>query len=384
MADGAALVTAIGHRDHRKAASIPSNEHDCQPPGTPVAGGGRQRSCLIWVGTRGRHARRDGSGAELPRHLMRGRDACEDATSHMSSLRAIGYFSRALLPGLLSALAVSGPSACDGGVAREPTISTGGTATAGAGSGGQDAEVFPTGGSEEAFDVVCSDQEDVSAPTPSEDCSVVARDIDPAFTCGSDDCSLTKALDLTCASRPDEPWISATADGAVVMVRARSEGSDTTEALARLMLVGAGDSRVQDVPELADPDLGRAGSPILDSAMITDPSGARWLFTGEAQSFTARRETDAGWTRSKIVTTSDDPYRVDRLGNVAMVHDGLGYLAYLAGPDYLPHLLTWDGLCWADERLGETPATSVTVRAWITPITPAAIPAWASRPAASR
>ncbi len=88
------------------------------------------------------------------------------------------------------------------------------------------------GGAETAGpSVLCPVEQKVGAPTLSTDCQVVVRSIDPASTCGSTDCVITKALDLTCMYVPAAPSISATADGAVVLVRNSYSRSGTVVGL---------------------------------------------------------------------------------------------------------------------------------------------------------
>jgi hypothetical protein len=109
---------------------------------------------------------------------------------------------------------------------------------------------------------------------------------------------------------------------------------------------------VQDVPALADPNTGLSYFSILNSAFSTNSSGAKWLFAGEAPGITALRGTDAGWTRSTVVSSSDfnqEAYLTD----VSMVDDRQGYLTYYAGDIWAPHLVTWDGSCWTDQLIGE-------------------------------
>jgi hypothetical protein len=142
---------------------------------------------------------------------------------------------------------------------------------------------------------VCNGEESVAAPTVSADCKVAVRSIDPSLTCASADCPITKALDVTCASQPDAPSISATADGAIVLTRATN--SQTYQTLARLLTVDATDSRVQDVAELALPYYS-----LVSSAASASSDGAQWLFAGETPGITAVHKTAAGWTREPVVS----------------------------------------------------------------------------------
>jgi hypothetical protein len=226
-----------------------------------------------------------------------------------------------------------------------------------AGTGGE--VLSGTGGAGTAgTSAVCAVEQKVGGPTLSTDCQIAVRSIDLALTCGSTDCAITKALDLTCASVPAAPWLAATADGAVLMVRTSS--SDNSEALARLMTVEAASSRVQDVPALADPNTGLPYFSILNSAFSTNSSGAKWLFAGRTPGITALRGTDAGWTRSTVVSSSDfnqEAYLTD----VSMVDDRQGYLTYYAGDIWTPHLVTWDGSCWTDQLIGEPQVETMVV-----------------------
>jgi hypothetical protein len=205
---------------------------------------------------------------------------------------------------------------------------------------------------------VCPAEQKVGAPNISTDCQIAVRSIDPASTCGSTDCAITKALDLTCASVPAAPWLAATADGAVLLVT--TDDSNNIKALARLMTVEAANSRVQDVPALADPNTGWSYFSILNSAFSTNSSGAKWLFAGRTPGITALRGTDAGWTRSTVVSSSDfnqEAYLTD----VSMVDDRQGYLTYYAGDIWAPHLVTWDGSCWTDQLIGEPQVETMVV-----------------------
>jgi hypothetical protein len=263
-------------------------------------------------------------------------------------------------------------SAGDGGVAGGGqagstigTGTTGGLGGSGGISGGSGVAVGGSGGAAGAggagtagTSAVCPVEQEVGAPTLSTDCQILVRPIDPALTCGSTDCAITKALDLTCASLPATPWISATADGAVVLVT--TDDTDNIKALARLMMVEAANSRVQDMPALADPNMGLPYFSILNSAFSTNSSGVKWLFAGETPGITALRGTDAGWTRSTVVSLSDfnqEAYLTD----VSMVDDKQGYLTYYAGDIWAPHLVTWDGSCWKDQLIGEPQVETIVV-----------------------
>jgi hypothetical protein len=223
-----------------------------------------------------------------------------------------------------------------------------------AGAGGQ--VLSGTGGAGTAgTSAVCAVEQKVGAPTLSTDCQIAVRSIDPALTCGSSNCAITKALDLTCTAPSAAPWISATADGAVVLVRTSYSDIHTAgDALARLMTVEAADSRVEDVPALAGSLTALPAYSILRSQLYTNPSGAKWLFSGETPGITAVRGTDAGWTRATVVPLPNSPSGDGPILNDArMVDDRLGYLTYNMRGIWAPHLVTWDGSCWTDQLIGE-------------------------------
>lgn len=246
--------------------------------------------------------------------------------------------------------------------------STGGSAAHQGGAGGQflsdaggaaDASGAETAGSS----ALCPVEQKVAAPTLSTDCQVAVRAIDPALTCGSTDCAITKALDLTCTSLPAAPWISATADGAVVLVRTSFvDPGRAGDALARLMTVGTADSRVEDVPAFAGSIRALPAYSILRSAFSTNSSGAKWLFAGETPGITAVRGTDAGWTKATVVAQPDPPWGDGPiLTDAKMVDDRQGYLTYNMRGDWAPHLVTWDGSCWTDQRIGEPQVLTIVV-----------------------
>ena len=217
------------------------------------------------------------------------------------------------------------------------------------------------GGAETAgSSALCPVEQKVAAPALSTDCQVVVRAIDPALACGSADCAITKALDLTCTSLPAAPWLSATADGAVTMVR--TSYGDPGEALARMMTVGAASSRVEDVPALAGSVRALPDYSILRGAFSTNANGTKWLFSGESPGITVVRGTDAGWTKATAVAEPDPPWGDGPILNDAkMVDDRLGYLTYNMRGDWAPHLLTWDGSCWTDQRIGEPQVDTIVV-----------------------
>lgn len=94
--------------------------------------------------------------------------------------------------------------------------------------------------------------------------------------------------------------LSATSDGAALL--AITHGADNGTAQGRLLTVTATGSRVDDLPELIGPNNRALSSfSILNSVMSTSSSGNRWVFLGQADPFTAVRETDTGRMRSSIL-----------------------------------------------------------------------------------
>jgi hypothetical protein len=184
----------------------------------------------------------------------------------------------------------------------------------------------------------------------------VVRQIDPAVTCGTANCAITKALDLTCATQPKSPSLSVTAAGAVVMFK--TDFSDTVESsilLPRLMTLDAAGARVQDVSTLALP----FGSTI-HIASSTTSSGAKWLFAVGTTAIVAEQGTEAGWTSSTVESSSSSEYGAV-LTNARMVDDSLGYLTYHDQGILEPRLVTWDGSCWTDQIIGEPRLLSIAV-----------------------
>jgi len=227
-----------------------------------------------------------------------------------------------------------------------PPGGAGGQVLSGAAGAAGAGDVADAGGAGTAgTSAVCPVGQKVGAPALSTDCQIAVRSIDPASTCGSTDCAITKALDLTCTAPSAAPWISATADGAVVLVR--TYDSDNFKALARLMTVEAADSRVEDVPTLAD-------------ALSTNSIGAKWLFAVETPGITALHGTDAGWTKSTVVSLSDFSQEA-YLTDVSMVDERQGYLTYYSVDIWKPHLVTWDGSCWTDQLIGEPQVETMVV-----------------------
>ncbi len=233
-----------------------------------------------------------------------------------------------------------------GGQPAEPLCS--GEATAGC--AGESADAGPWAGaaaSGNSHEAPCIGEARVAAPTASTSCGVSVREVEPTFTCGREECAVTKALDLECETRPSSPWLSATQDGAVVMTT--TVGLDAV-ALARLMTVTDNGARVEDAPELADPDVARPSSSIFNSAMTTSEDGATWLLAGRAAPLTALRESGGEWLRSRVLPSLSHEAEVE-LRDVGIVDDELGYIAYA---NDAPHLATWDGSCWSDQSIGDT------------------------------
>ncbi len=306
---------------------------------------------------------------------MRERGPCKSGTG---SLPPMGTNQLASPPLVLTLFSLFSLSACGGQASPERQSSTGGgtggspahqgsaggQVPSGAGGAAGAGAVAGTGGVAGAgvagtagISLVCPVEQKVGAPTLSKDCQIAARPIDPALTCGGTDCAITKALDLTCADLPDKPWLSATADGAVVMV---TTDDSELKVLARLMVVEAAGSRVQDVPALANPTRWDSIYSIRNSAFSSNSSGAKWLFAGQAPGIDALRGTDAGWARATVVSSHDPNYGVV-LTDVSMVDDGLGYLTYSTWFDTEQHLATWDGSCWTDQAFASTKAWSTVV-----------------------
>ncbi len=177
--------------------------------------------------------------------------------------------------------------------------------------------------------------------SPSTDYRVEEREIDAAFTCELDPCPITRALDLIGPASPGVPRDASMAvTAATTMVVAG----------ARRMTVGAAGASVEDVSWLSY------------ALAAADEQGNSWLFGRTIPDqinllptdITAVRETEGGWMGATVAATMGAaPASV--LSGVVMVDDGLGYLIYLDGAREIPHLVTWDGSCWTDERLVAEP-----------------------------
>jgi hypothetical protein len=195
---------------------------------------------------------------------------------------------------------------------------------------------------------VCPVEQKVGAPSLSTDCTIAARLVDRAFTCESTDCAITKALDLTCTSLPEAPWLSATADGAALLLTtSATSAAESGKAVPRLMTVEASGSRLQTVQALQ--------SPLYSTqrfALSTSPTGANWLFTGDTRGIIAVHGTDAGWTSAPVVPALKSNNEAI-LTDVSVVDDRLGYLTYYSADDWKPHLVASDGSCWTDQVIGE-------------------------------
>lgn len=231
------------------------------------------------------------------------------------------------------------------------TEGTGGTFAAYAGTGGMGlsgAGGAAAAGIAGASNAVCPEETALRAPFLSANCEVSVRDIDPALVCDTADCAITKALDLSCATKPHGPQIFATADGATLSAAAEGSNSRT---VSRLMTVEAATSRVQDLPSS-----GYVGSP--SHVYFVDPNGDKWLFGVTSFGIGLLRESNGGWTSSTVISSSDssnDSYPADAV----MVDGSRGYLTYYVGSIWEPHLVTWDGSCWTDELIGPSHMISI-------------------------
>jgi hypothetical protein len=151
--------------------------------------------------------------------------------------------------------------------------------------------------------------------------------------------------------------ISATTDGAVVVVRTNDSSKGTT--LPRLMTVKATDSRVEDLADDALPF-----SSIRSSAASIDASGQNWFFAGDGNgTVIAAHGSDAGWTRAAVLPASLTGDLGADLTSANMVDDQQGFFTYSRIGDQTPHLVTWDGSCWTDQAIGKPKVESMVVAA---------------------
>jgi hypothetical protein len=194
----------------------------------------------------------------------------------------------------------------------------------------------------------------------SKDCHIENRAIDPTTTCNSTVCALKKALVLTCTVRPEVPFLAPTRDGAILYVDPKH--GEWPNVFSKLVTITGTENPIEDVRALSLDNRLEPGFYIEDSRFTENAKGETWLFLGGTNGVIAARKSAQGWTHSAVVPSFDNNHDLN-LTDATMVDDLHGYLAYVLGGIWAPHLVTWDGSCWTDELIGEAYAYSVTVKA---------------------
>jgi hypothetical protein len=224
-----------------------------------------------------------------------------------------------------------GPDAAQGG------RGAGGAEISGA---GQDAAV---GGASS-----CSLQFPFNTPSPSDEDSVIPRDVDPKFTCRGADCPIVRALDWTTTGGTFfGPWMAPTADGALVALNCESGDFH-----GNLLTVSPSEARVAHV----------VGVRSKLSSIESDSSGSPWLIPAVGGSELAViRGGATGWTA--LIVVENDNYGYYEVMDGYVVDENSAYLVYYDPLDGFSHLATWDGSCWTNERLGDTTSDSMAMAA---------------------
>jgi hypothetical protein len=159
-------------------------------------------------------------------------------------------------------------------------------------------------------------------------------------TCPRAPCAITKVLDFTCPTRPELPWLKATDDGAVVAVNVDDEH-------ARILTVSATEQRIED-PQFDIEFASRVRGPFAATL-----GASEWLFAANIEGMVAYHRTDKGSFKASIAprpkVSIEDPVLTD----AAVVSDSKAYVAYFVRDIWNPHLATWDGVCWHDDRIGD-------------------------------
>ncbi len=181
---------------------------------------------------------------------------------------------------------------------------------------------------------LCPVEESIAAPPKADGCTVTPAELEPEFSCESDGCPITKALDIDCRAPLAEPRITANADSAWVIVRTESASAN-----AQLVTVTANESRVQPL-----------AAPLPSRALAADRSGCLWVFDADAYRLWTLRSMSDAWHRAML--TIDTPLEPAIITSAFMVDGGVGYVTFLVN-GIEPHLATWDGTCWTDAKLGD-------------------------------
>lgn len=207
---------------------------------------------------------------------------------------------------------------------------------------------------------VCPVGTRVDAPTSSANCQVASRPFDPVLTCGTVDCAITKTLDMTCALTPHLSWLS---DAGIyvandsIVVTARTHDIDENETIARVMTVAPTDSRVEDLSNEALPT-----SSVRSSASSVSASGTKWMLASNGDGMIiAALGTGTQWSRMTVVPSSFGMEAGGDVTSASAVDDQLGYFTYSGIHDQAPHLVTWEGTCWADQVIGKPKAKAMVV-----------------------
>jgi hypothetical protein len=193
----------------------------------------------------------------------------------------------------------------------------------------------------------------------SKDCHIESRVIDPTTTCNSTVCAIKKALDLTCTANPAIPTLAPTRGGALMYVAINSSYSN--KMFPKLVTISETENPIKDVRALSLNNSLEPSYNLGDSRITVNAKGETWLFTGGTNGVIAAHESAQGWTHSMVVSPLDHD-RDSILTDASIVDNALGYLTYVPGGEWTPHLVTWDGSCWTDLLIGESNVNSVTVK----------------------
>jgi hypothetical protein len=268
--------------------------------------------------------------------------------------------------GLFGSVACGGKTSSD---THSSNHSTGGNSPKGrAGAGGQHrssaASTALSGGSSTGTTdmpqpPVCPVEQNALMQIESKDCHIESRVIDPTTTCGGSNCAIKKALDLTCTVNPEIPALAPTRDGALMYVATKY--SDRNEMFPKLVTISEMENPIEDVRSLSLNNSLEPSNNLGDSRITVNAKGETWLFAGGTNGVIAAYESAQGWTHSMVVPPLDHD-RESILTDATVVDNALGYLTYVPGGEWTPHLVTWDGSCWTDLLIGESNVNSVTVK----------------------
>ncbi len=185
-------------------------------------------------------------------------------------------------------------------------------------------------------ETLCSTPVTIDPPSPVDDCVVVPRSIDPESTCGTGDCAIVRAFDLSCEARIYDPRLSCLDERTLLLVAGGTYGTEN-----RLLTVTDTETEVSQI--------GR-----LDGAMyrLSSAFETTWYVARDDTGIVAVSANGETWSKSSVVLDPSPGW--PQVHDVAMVDEALGYVAYQTAHTGIPHLVTRDGSCWTDEVLTDT------------------------------